>query len=374
MWLTAFGFVCGFLAGTAAQYGRLCTMRAIESAFLSGDFRLAKAFGLALSLSMVGTALLAVAMGLDLASSVYTTSGIGLGGALIGGVLFGLGMALVGTCSFGLLVRAGTGDLRAMVSVSIVGITAFAATGGLLAQPRALISQLWVMDPKTSGGPLLPGFLATQFGLPTVDSSISWPLLLALLLALPVILDERLRQRPRLMLAAIVLGLAIVAGWAASGHALAELETTRLESLSFVAPVGRLLLQVMSEGLADAGFGVASVLGVLSGSVTIAAMRGDTRWEAFDDQREMRRHILGAALMGFGGVLARGCTIGQGLSAASILAVTAPLAILGMLIGARLGLIILFDGGSFRRIIRSASRGSRRPAAIRAATDKESPS
>lgn len=371
MWLTTSGFACGFLAGAAAQFGRLCTMKAIESAFVSADFRQAKAFGLALAVAMSGTALLAVVMGLDYTASVYTTSGLGLGAALIGGMIFGLGMALVGTCSFGLIVRAGTGDLRAMVAVSIVGIVAFAATGGLLAQPRALISQIWVLSPEASGGPLLPGFMAQSFGLPAPDLSVVWPLLIAALLALPVVIDERLRRRPRLLLAAFVLGLAIVAGWATSGYALAELETTRLESLSFVAPVGRLLLQVMSEGLADAGFGVASVLGVLGGSLTIAALRGDTCWEAFDDQREMRRHLLGAALMGFGGVLARGCTIGQGLSAASILAVTAPLAILGMLLGARLGLVILFDGGSFRRLVHRITSSASRPETSYADADKE---
>lgn len=171
-----------------------------------------------------------------------------------------------------------------------------------------------------------------------------------------VLFDERLRRRPRLLLAGVALGIAIVAGWATTGHAVAELETTRLESLSFVAPVGRLLLQFMSDGLSDAGFGVISVIGVVAGSMVIAAMRGDTRWEAFDDEREMRRHILGAALMGFGGVLARGCTIGQGLSAASILAVTAPIAIAGMLIGARIGLAVLIDGGNFRRLVRGLAR------------------
>ena len=93
------------------------------------------------------------------------------------------------------------------------------------------------------------------------------------------------------------------------------------------------------------GFGV----GVLSGALLAALVKGDARLEAFDDAREMRRHLLGAVLMGCGGVLARGCTIGQGMSAASALAITAPLVIIGVVIGARIGLMILLDGDRFWR-------------------------
>lgn len=165
-------------------------MKAVESALVSGDYRPAKAFGLALSVAMFGTALIAAAYGLDLKSSVYTGSGIGLGGALIGGIVFGLGMSLVGTCSFGLLVRAGTGDLRAFICVFIVGITAFAATGGLLSQPRSAISGVWLVSAESNGGPLLPGFLAEQTGLSYDRNAVLWPLLVALLLVLPCFLTS----------------------------------------------------------------------------------------------------------------------------------------------------------------------------------------
>jgi uncharacterized membrane protein YedE/YeeE len=289
--------------------------------------------------------------GFDLAGSVYTTGGIGLSGALFGGMLFGLGMALVGTCSFGLIVRAGTGDLRAMVSAFVVGAAAFAATGGVLSQVRSFLNNMLVVAPD--GGPLIPGLASALLGLPASPLLATAPIAIALAVALPILADSRMKRRPRLLLAAIMLGLSIVLGWAATNYAVSELETTRLESLSFVAPVGRLLLQLMSDGVSDAVFGVASVLGVLSGSFLVATARGDTRWEAFDDEREMRRHLLGAVLMGCGGVLARGCTIGQGLSAASILAASAPLVLIGVLIGARIGLAVLIDGATLAGIRRT---------------------
>ena len=94
------------------------------------------------------------------------------------------------------------------------------------------------------------------------------------------------------------------------------------------------------------------------GSVLVAMWRGEARWEAFDDQREMRRHLLGAALMGFGGVLARGCTIGQGLSAASALSLSAPIVLVSMVLGARLGLAYLVEGRSVLFSWRASPHGA----------------
>ena len=116
------------------------------------------------------------------------------------------------------------------------------------------------------------------------------------------------------------------------------------ESLTFVAPLGRLILQLVGEALSSTGFAVATLFGVGVGSFAVAAVRRELRWEAFDDQREMRRHLLGAMLMGIGGVLARGCTIGQGLSGTSTLSIAAPIAVLAMVVGARLGLTHLIEG------------------------------
>ena len=100
----------------------------------------------------------------------------------------------------------------------------------------------------------------------------------------------------------------------------------------------------MGETIYQATFAVGTVFGVAAGSYLVAWGRDELRWEAFDDQREMRRHVLGALMMGLGGVLARGCTIGQGLSAASALSLTAPIAILFMIVGARIGLSYLVEG------------------------------
>jgi uncharacterized membrane protein YedE/YeeE len=263
-------------------------------------------------------------------------------GLIAGGLLFGLGAALVGTCAFGTLVRAGSGDLRAIVSAIILGLGAFTATGGILSPVRTWLGDLAVLDMAPIGGKTITGIAAAHLGQPAaVLCAFGVPgALLAFGLA-----SERLYRRPRLLAASCAMGLAVAAGWLATGVLGDPFSGQKPESLTFVAPLARLILQIMGETLFSTGFAVATVFGVMAGSFVTAALREELRWEAFDDAREMRRHLLGAALMGMGGVLAGGCTIGQGLTGGSTLSIAAPIAVLAMVAGARLGLSHLIEGG-----------------------------
>ncbi|MEL6264978.1 MAG: YeeE/YedE thiosulfate transporter family protein [Pseudomonadota bacterium] len=117
-----------------------------------------------------------------------------------------------------------------------------------------------------------------------------------------------------------------------------------MQGFSFVAPLGQTLSAGMTGGLGTPpGFGVASVLGVIAGAAIAARIRDDVRWEACDDARELGRQMMGAAMMGVGGVLAVGCTVGQGLSALSVLAVSAPVTVAAIAAGARIGLYQLVE-------------------------------
>jgi uncharacterized protein len=349
-WAIIGGLFAGALAGAAARFGKLCTMSAIEDALVGRDYRGAKAWGLALSVAIAATQLPAVAGWVDLGRNPYASPQVHFFGALLGGAIFGLGMTLAGTCSFGLLVRAGGGDLRALMAALIVGIFAFALTAGALAPLRAPLLALGLLDLSALGGASLRGLFTQRFG--ETASRLMVAGMCSVLIA-TALGDRRLRKRPRLLAGACVIGLAIAFGWLTTSRAVDALVLDRPESLSFVAPVGRLLLQFMIEPLRNVGFGVAATCGVLTASFLVAWARGDVRWEAFDDAHEMRRHLFGAALMGIGGVLAQGCTIGQGLSAASTLAVSAPVFMIGVLCGAKIGLRHLIEGTSLWRLGRS---------------------
>lgn len=310
---------------------------------VAGDLRRARAWALALAVAIAATQVLYSFGIIDLAGNPYAYQRIEFGGLIVGALLFGIGMSLVGTCGFGVLVRLGTGDLRALVSGALLGIAAFAATAGVLSAPRLWLASLFTVDAATLGSATFRGMVRNFIGP-------NWAFLPATifpaLLAFAALKDARFRRRPRLILASLLFGLAVTGGWYVTSALADPFSTVRPESLTFVAPLGRVLLVIMSDAAAHAYFAIGSVAGVVVGSFVVALQRGDFRWEAYDDQREMRRHLLGAVLMGVGGVLARGCTIGQGMSAASTLAVTAPVAILGMIAGARLGLFYLIEGRS----------------------------
>jgi uncharacterized membrane protein YedE/YeeE len=322
-------------------------MSAIEDALVGGDYRGAKAWGLAIAVGGLTTMALTAAGLVSLGSSSSYNPLVNLLGTIAGGLVFGLGMTLVGTCSFGLVVRSGGGDLRAVVAAVVVGIFAFAATSGVLAPLREFLVGIGVVDLSWAGAPTFDRMLATVIGLEGGRLVAGAALAGLAVLALA---DGRVRRRPRLMLAAVLVGLAVAAGWLTTSFAVDEMTATRVESLSFVAPAGRLLLQFMTMSLRDAGFGMAALLGAGLASFAVAAAKRELRWEAFDDAREMRRHLAGAALMGVGGVLAHGCTVGQGLTAASALAVTAPVFIASVLIGAQAGLKFLIEGVSLWRL------------------------
>lgn len=344
-WVALAGLLAGFMAGAAARFGRLCTMGATEALIVSHDGRGMRAWGLALALAIGLVAAGEASGAIDLSTSLYRQPRVDVVATLLGGLTFGVGMTFVGTCSFGLLVRAGGGDLRALVSTTLIGITAFAFTGGLLAPVRDALIGHATIDLTPHGGADFGGLLTSATNaVPAATAKLAAAGACIVLLLIFAARDGGLWRRGRLLLAATLVGSSVAFGWLATSIAVERLDLDRVESLTFVAPVGRLLLQVMIEPMRGVEFGVSSVIGVALGSAAVALARTEMRMEAFDDGREMRRHLLGAMLMGMGGVLAKGCTIGQGLSAGSTLAVTMPLFVIGVLLGAKLALDYLLEG------------------------------
>lgn len=354
LWLTALcGFAIGGVAGLAVRRGRLCSFSAIESGLLGGDWRQMKAFALALAIALAGTQGMVAAGLLDPALGGYVPNRVALLSAALGSLMFGLGMAFVGTCAFGSLVRLGGGDLRSLITMIFFGGFAYATLRGALSWIRLDVFER--INVKMPGGAASDfATLLTQFA--GMDLRLTLAALLAIALGAWALRDARFRASRRLLGASLALGLCVVAGWAATGPLADPFDDTTPRSLTFVGPVARGLFGVLGNHAEWLTFGVMSVPGVIFGAFCHALWRRDFRWEAYDDHHEMRRHITGAMLMGIGGVLAGGCTIGQGLTAASALAVTAPIAIIGMIAGARIGIAILVEG-SIREYLRQRFAG-----------------
>jgi uncharacterized membrane protein YedE/YeeE len=333
------GLMGGILIGLLVQRARLCTFGAIEDALIGHDWRRMKVFGLALALSVLFTQGMLHAGALDPERITYLPERLPLAGLILGGLMFGVGMALVGTCGFGSLVRLGTGDLRALIVVIVFGAAAYAMLRGVLSGFRIdVIEQAAVTMP----GPSNSDFVTQGSRLAGFDIRLPLTLALVALLGWPALADKRLHRTPRLVAAGVALGLVTALGWAVTGWLGDPFDLhARAQSLTFVAPIARALFGVLAgqDGVID--FGVMSVIGTVLGAFVASLAAREFRWEAFDDHHEMRRHLVGAVLMGFGGVLAGGCTIGQGLGAGSLLAISMPIALAAMVIGARLGIAIL---------------------------------
>jgi len=327
------GLFGGLLLGLAARLGRFCSMGAIEDALYQGSDLRARQWGVAIGVALIGTGammstgLFDPAMTAYLSMKWYPLASIG------GGVMFGYGMALSGNCGFGALARLGGGDLRNFVIVTVMGLATYVTLNGPLAGLRVAL-----FPPVPASSP--PTFM--HWGLsPYVAGAV------VLVVALS---SKAFRANGKLILWGAIVGLAIVSGWAGTAwlsHAAFEAEP--VVSHTFAAPIGDAMFYTMTSSATSLNFGVGSVAGVLAGAAIGSLFKGHFRWEACEDPRELKRQILGAALMGIGAVVAFGCTVGQGLSAMSVLAYAAPVTVASIVAGAALGLRQLIYGISFAR-------------------------
>lgn len=321
------GFAGGTLLGLASQAGRFCTHGAIEDVVFGGDSRRLRMALLGLALAMGAVFALSGAGVVDLSGAALLVRPLPLAAVAVGAFLFGIGMALVGTCAFGSLARLGSGDLGGLLVVGVVGVTGYSAASGVLgswlgtAPPRSLA------DAAPQG---LAHDLSTLAGLPVAFVGIA----VATALAAAVLSSRSFRAERAFLGWSVVIALGIVSGWWATGiEAASGFSGTGATSHSFVRPLGESVIVFMTGPTGGPTFGIGAMLGVIAGGAAGSLWRGTFQWQACDDARTFRRHLLGAALMGVGGVLAFGCTIGQGLTAASVLAWSAPVAMLGMFAG-----------------------------------------
>lgn len=325
------GLAVGMLLGLSARLGDFCTLGALESALFGGDYRRLHIWSLA-----VGVAVLAVHAGqaaglIALEQSHYHRIVWNPLASVAGGLLFGWGMAMAGNCGFGALVRAGSGDIRSILIVVVLGISAYVTLAGPLGPLRARIFP----QTEQTGPSGIAQALSLMSGAP--------PLSIAALIAAGLIVlgvaHPGVRRSTATLAGAVGVGLSV--GLALVGTtqlAARSLGAIEVEGPSFTAPVGRTILYLMTATGMPPSFSVGSVLGTLLGALAGSLWRGAFRWEACDDPRELGRQLGGAVLMGIGGVIAIGCTIGQGLTATATLAWSGPVTLLAIAAGAWVGL------------------------------------
>lgn len=332
------GLLGGCALGFAARWGRFCTLGAVEDVALAGDSRRLRMWGLAIAIAMFITFAMYGAGLIDITQTFYLATPTTIVATVVGSFMFGYGMSLVGTCGFGTLARIGGGDLKSVFTFLIMGITAYATMSGAGAYLRLFIS-------ARSEPPMENASFAFLIGDMTGLSPVIVGMAFALVIVIYCFSSASFRQSPRFVIAAVIVGLAIAFGWFVTGYlALDPFEPYPLESFTFAAPLGESILYVMAMTGSSLNFGIGAVAGVIIGAAVTTLFQKHFRWEVCDDAREMRRQMMGGVLMGFGSVTALGCTVGQGLTGASLLAFSTPIAFVSMYAGSWVGLHKLVHG------------------------------
>lgn len=339
VWLALGGGLIGAIFGALVYRTNFCTMGAISDIVNLDDWRRMRAWLLSAAVALAGTQALAAAGLVDLGKSMYLGRNLNWLGNIAGGLLFGFGMVFAGGCASRNLARAGGGDLRALLTLVVTGLFAYMTIGGLLGPARAVIEQATSL-PLPAATQSLGDLLARPFGLaPRTGALIAAGGIVAVVLAW-CFKDADFRASRVHILSGVGIGACVVLGWALTGLAfddLAERPTAPI-SLTYVRPSGDTLewLQRFTAQRMP-GFGVASVFGALAGAFIAAKAMGRFRLATFSDAPDTLRNLGGAALMGIGGVLALGCTVGQAITGVSTLALGSFLTFVALVIGGILG-------------------------------------
>ena len=333
-------FLIGIVFGSVAHKTNFCTMGAVSDWINFGDRNRLRAWLLAIGISILLSQGLHFYGLVELRQSIYLIPKFSWLAYLLGGLLFGIGMTLASGCGQRTLVRLGGGNLKSLVVMVFLGLTAYMTMRGLLAPLRVNATEPVAIDLLKFGisdqgiGSVIAA-LAGYENPSTVSMGIA--VLLGGGLILHAFSSASFRHSFNDVLAGVVVGLIIPAGWYITGViGFDDFEPVRVESYTFVGPIGESLQYLMTFTGATIDFGVAAVAGVIFGSFIYAIATGKFRLETFLDRADMIRHILGGMLMGFGGVLALGCTVGQGISGMSTLALGSLLTLTAIIFGAAL--------------------------------------
>ena len=347
-------FALTFIFGAVGNKTHFCTMGAVSDVVNMGDWNRMRMWLLAIAVATAGASALQLAGLVDLSKTIYTAPRFTWLSYILGGLLFGIGMTLGSGCGSRTLIRIGTGNLKSLVVAIVLALTAYMTLKGILGVFR--VAALDSVGATLARSQDLPSLIAGTFGFDRRIVLAALGLAISLGLAAFVFKPREFRTFDN-VLGGVVVGLVVVGGWYLSGHVghLAEDPATleekflatnsgRMESLSFVAPQAYFLelLMLWSDKSRVMTFGTASVLGMVAGSLAWSLASRTFRLESFRDAEDLINHMVGGALMGFGGVLALGCTIGQGISGLSTLALGSFLAFFAIVAGAALTMKIQY--------------------------------
>lgn len=341
------GFFSGIVFGGVANKTNFCTMGALSDIVFMEDYSRFRSWMLAMTVAIIGSQALHVMGIVNLYQTIYQTTNFGWLGAIIGGLMFGFGMTMAGGCANKNLVRIGGGNLKSIVVVIIMGIFAYMTLRGLVGLARIELENASNIDLAEMGlaSQGIIDMIAAVGGSDPEAVRVSITTVIVLGLLFYIFKDGEFRSSPTHIMSGVVIGLMVPLGWWLTGVlGYDEFEPMPLFSFTFVSPAGESVQYLMTFTGATINFGIATVGGVIVGSFLVAMATKTFRIEAFSDKDDMIRQMSGAVIMGIGGVLALGCTVGQGITGMSTLALGSLIALISIVVGGLIGLKYLEEG------------------------------
>ena len=360
-YVALWGFGIAVVFGFVANKTHFCVMGAISDVIHMGSKGRVGAWLLATGIAVLGTQALQLAGIIDVGESRYLGPNFMWLSYILGGVLFGIGMTLAAGCGQRNLVRFGGGDLKAFVVLLVMGVSAYMTLRGLFG-----IVRINLVDPASVDlaelGLRDQSMVSALQSLTGIDSGRLVRGLLTVLIGgglLAYAFKQRaLRESMDNILVGVVIGACVIAGWYVTGFlGVDDFDPVPVESMSFISSSGNSVNYLMSFTGATINFGIALIFGMIAGSFVYALISRNFRIETFSNRAQMVSHLVGGALMGFGGILSVGCTIGQGVTGISSLAMGSLLATAAIVFGSALTMKVeyyLLDEIGFGRALTTA--------------------
>ena len=370
--------ILGFILGYVVNKTNFCTMGAVSDLVNIGDSSRLKAWLLAIATAIVGVTSLEYLGIVDVSESriPYRNSVLFWPRYIIGGIMFGIGMTLASGCGNKILIRIGGGNLKSIFVLLIAGLMALLMTR---TDFYGLIFHSWMspISPDLAKLGIPDQSVQTIFSsLTNIDAgniliTIFIPLLICVFL-LKYIFSSYTSLSSDNILSGVVVGLVVTFAWLISGGDLGQawienndfLDTpypsVGVQSFTFINPMGEVLIYTSS--VFDnfyLTFGVTALISTIVGSFVYSLISNNLRIEWFANKHDFFRHFIGAVLIGIGGVLSLGCTIGQGVSGVSTLAIGSIITLLSIIFGASLMMKIeyykaVYEESSFIELLKNA--------------------
>jgi uncharacterized membrane protein YedE/YeeE len=319
---TIFGLGVGLIFGIFAQQSKFCLRAACVELWRGKAGKKFSIWLLTFGAALISTQLFIEGGMIDTGQIRQLTTTGSMSGAIIGGLMFGAGMVLAGGCASRLLVLSATGNMRALISGLVITIVAQASLRGALSPAREELSSLWLVDGNSRGfAHWLPQYGGVIMG--------------ALFLALAIWYVRKHQTSKWWAFAAVITGLSVTLGWVlTSWQAANSFDIVPVKSISFTGSSADTLMALINEPYIPMSFDIGLVPGVFLGSMFAAIVSREFQWQQFTLETGQARFLIGASLMGFGGMLAGGCAVGAGVTGGVVLAITAWVALFCMWLAA----------------------------------------